>query len=996
MVATALGGEASEAPSAVVFVPDPPPKVDGTLDRFRHLAGWRSLDQAAQVVFGRERWRDAADLSGRAILAWDTEHLYLAAQVKDDAVQQAHYGGELWRGDHVILMLDLPRQPAGARDKTKVIQIGLSPGNFQHGPEGIVAEAFQWSPASGAVPGIRVAAARTAGGYQIEAAIPWNALGVQRAEEGLTFGADIILSDSDDNPPQQQTLMSLLTSSWSLRNPDRLMEMALGSADGKIDPSKLQSTFEPVTGEPIRVKPGGSITFTIPADVAGEVAELVVRYRLEHKKIAGGTHAMALEINGQTLDLERVRNRLARFEMGTLDLASWANTGWFACYAPDFEPADAFSPYAVKGINPYELRFDVRGLWQADQENRVTIRHTRGDRVQHDLVVELGISQRLTPKLTPPPRRPAPTGPLARIEPAGPAKPDYTWRILQGGALEIKLADRQWIVESSYSTLTPGWARLLAEPDGKEWKQLQIDGQQVLAQAEHFRLERRITQHDDHVQVVDRLTNLSDQDLPVMVRHQAAIGQGVRQVYVAGAPVDSPTYYIDAGSAPTSLAVYDRCALGFVSEDDVLRAQGHTFVDNSTIGINNRHLVLVQGRTLELEFSIYPVDSADPFAFVNRIRRNWGTNFTIPGSFCFVAPRAAMENYTVEQLDDYIHNKSAYFVSTTIPRYKPGVWAHGTAIRLASDIETHQQFIEKIKSAAPHSKTLFYYHTFISVGPDDGQRFAQDILRRPDGTQADYRSPVYPLFVPRAGSAFAREMDALIDFRFDVLGVEGIYWDEMEYSAYTYDYSDAYWDGVSADIDPKTHRIRRKISNVPLATQSWRIATAKRILDRGELVANGQPLTRSMTQLHFPRFVETGSMSSLYKAQLYCPVALGDHLTERNAVDCYQNMVKALNYGALYYWYYFLITADQPTLTQHMFPTTPIELGHGYIIAQERILTNRSGLFGWGDGSRFEAFVYDERGRLTDKVQVPVVEQDGKTYAEVRIPEGYAVAIIRR
>ena len=58
-------------------------------------------------------------------------------------------------------------------------------------------------------------------------------------------------------------------------------------------------------------------------------------------------------------------------------------------------------------------------------------------------------------------------------------------------------------------------------------------------------------------------------------------------------------------------------------------------------------------------------------------------------------------------------------------------------------------------------------------------------------------------------------------------------------------------------------------------------------------------------------------------------------------------------------------------------------------------MTNRSGLFGWGDKSDFAAHVYDREGKETEKYKVQKVVRDGKTYAEVRIPGGYSAAIVR-
>ncbi|MPM52243.1 hypothetical protein SDC9_99000 [bioreactor metagenome] len=78
-----------------------------------------------------------------------------------------------------------------------------------------------------------------------------------------------------------------------------------------------------------------------------------------------------------------------------------------------------------------------------------------------------------------------------------------------------------------------------------------------------------------------------------------------------------------------------------------------------------------------------------------------------------------------------------------------------------------------------------------------------------------------------------------------------------------------------------------------------------------------------------------------------------------------------------------------------MYPITPLELGPGYIIGQERILTNRSGLFTWGDTGEFTAHVFNREG-IEEKFDIPKVVRNGKTCAEVRIPEGYSAAIIRQ
>ena len=106
-------------------------------------------------------------------------------------------------------------------------------------------------------------------------------------------------------------------------------------------------------------------------------------------------------------------------------------------------------------------------------------------------------------------------------------------------------------------------------------------------------------------------------------------------------------------------------------------------------------------------------------------------------------------------------------------------------------------------------------------------------------------------------------------------------------------------------------------------------------------------------------------------------------------------MLGALDRGCLYNWYSTRVILKTQTLASHMFPFTPVELHSGVVIGKERILTNRSGRFGWGDNSTFDAYVYDHAGRPTRKVRVKSIVQDGKRYAEVRLPEGYSAAIVR-
>jgi hypothetical protein len=83
-------------------------------------------------------------------------------------------------------------------------------------------------------------------------------------------------------------------------------------------------------------------------------------------------------------------------------------------------------------------------------------------------------------------------------------------------------------------------------------------------------------------------------------------------------------------------------------------------------------------------------------------------------------------------------------------------------------------------------------------------------------------------------------------------------------------------------------------------------------------------------------------------------------------------------------------------LPEQMFPFTPIELHDGWVVGRERIITLKSGLFGWNDRSGFTAHVFDREGRPTESHPVERVERDGMIYASVRIPSGYAAVVVRQ
>ena len=67
----------------------------------------------------------------------------------------------------------------------------------------------------------------------------------------------------------------------------------------------------------------------------------------------------------------------------------------------------------------------------------------------------------------------------------------------------------------------------------------------------------------------------------------------------------------------------------------------------------------------------------------------------------------------------------------------------------------------------------------------------------------------------------------------------------------------------------------------------------------------------------------------------------------------------------------------------------------GVIIGEERILTNRSGLFGWGDDSTAEVIVLDTEGRRIASPGARTVRRGDQALTELTLPPDHLGVLIR-
>lgn len=734
-----------------------------------------------------------------------------------------------------------------------------------------------------------------------------------------------------------------------------------------------QSTTE-VFGE-VQLKGGESTSFEITAALAAADMErvLTLKARVEFDKPAGCNAALELQWNGQPVEARRMVNKPQRALSRGGDVYSLGAGERLVCfYSPDFTAPDADPYYGLADGYPscyFELR--VSDLVR-EGANTLSIAN-RAD-AQYTLVA--AEAQLVTsPKVVSEGAAASTSVPLVRILPKQEHRTTYAISEDANTVLTLKVGEDVYSVTSRFSTPVGIWTN---------------------GSNEHFKHQRELRQEAEAVIVRDTFTNLTDAPLPLMHRHECGIGARLSNVWLGGLRQPDLAGRTNAPMNPTLCAVAGESGFGLVPLDDVFRIHGHGSAEAGTVALADEHLVLAPGATYTSEWAIVPLDGGDYWDFINATRRLLDVNFTIDGGFAFLRNGPLTDVWSDEQLGDFIRYKDAKYLCASIahPMYN-GTYSHGTSFQRIA-LDSYNASFERWRRLAPGRECLVYFHCFIDVVENGPELFADARHLDAAGQHLDYGNPVDKLYVPTENNSYGAAIAQNIDLIFNQIGADGVYWDEQEYSRFPYTHAEP-WDGYSGDIDPATLKLVRLKSSTTLLSEAWRLELARQILRRGSLVGNSPCLTKARRDLRFPCFVETGSISNCTQAHLYTPIALGDHLTERSEQDAYGVMLAALDFGCVYQWYNDMtVLPTHPTLTSHMFPITPVELHEGYIIGKERILTNRSGIYGWGDASTHEVHVFNAEGVESLEHEAKSVNLDGQTVTELRLLPGWSAAIVRR
>ena len=295
---------------------------------------------------------------------------------------------------------------------------------------------------------------------------------------------------------------------------------------------------------------------------------------------------------------------------------------------------------------------------------------------------------------------------------------------------------------------------------------------------------------------------------------------GLKKVWLGGLSPSGKTASSSDPAHPVSYGITDHVGMGLMPLDDISQVHVLNFSGDDHIGWSDNQRVVPPRATQVVRWAILPTARPDYWALVNAARRFRDVNFTLPGSFAFLRaqPKKLTGTWSDRQFADFIRFKDAHFVCDgySYPSYK-GRFPHGTAFQMLDWTYLRGQ-MARLRRLAPDAQHLLYFHCFIDVLDEAPEKYADARLLMPDGRQADYGQPYDRIFIPTQTNAFGRDIATNVDLILGPppqgFGCEGVYWDEFPYSRYQYHYADFSrpggipWDGVSADIDPRTMQDR--------------------------------------------------------------------------------------------------------------------------------------------------------------------------------------------
>lgn len=602
----------------------------------------------------------------------------------------------------------------------------------------------------------------------------------------------------------------------------------------------------------------------------------------------------------------------------------------------------------------------------------------------------------------------------------------YTLNIGNKGEIEIKIANAKYKLVSSYSY--PGekigfyyFDNIKENPT--DWKinirKASNNSIEIEATGNYYSITRSLNTEGEKITVKETIANKHAEPIGSITTHQIILEDIPNEYRIAG--IDDTEKLAGVAENPTVYISYKDTSLGLLAEDNLLRAQGEVTKRNNVFQYSTKHFGLDKNKSYTFQFSLYPMKERGYFTFINKVRQNWGVNFTIEGPFAFsdkVIPERTIKIYCAGPWLDYYSINPETGKVYTREDYKKNL----------------KSIIEKIKTAQPDALIIgltemnLYtidkqdikggeilpggssprtgkYGEILDKAQSDVLKagikgWLDSILQTEDGRvivdtyYPNVSSTLNLMLYLEKGNYRYNFFKKQIDFLIDEVGLDGVYIDQFTLNWGPIGRADRHtyekWDGLTVDIDEKTGELTRKYTDCGVIGAEARKDILNYIINKGAIsVVNSYPSANEEQNIpnvfRFAEFENDPVNPLTYmdkkpplttycaKGHLSTPIILGirpqrfDKEGEKKCAEIImKSVITALRNGLLYYYYGDVIPSEGEGAGEygpinHMFPFTPVEINEGYLIGKERIITTVSKTFQWHKEPNI--YLFDLKGR---------------------------------
>ena len=506
-----------------------------------------------------------------------------------------------------------------------------------------------------------------------------------------------------------------------------------------------------------------AVPFDLPAVPAGQQVRLSLKARVHTPTFGGHNPFLGVEVNGHPIGATQLVNKPIEFTCNDGSDAPWIGQDgtWRLLYSPSFEAFFKDDPpqYMVADADPYLFVWDITPFAKPGA-NTVTLRHPKLLKDPTTCVIAEARIEVGAP--LPPPAsgeaKPPVSGVLPVYVPTAPRPVAMEVEVGSTSHVRVSIAGRK--LDTVTRTSLPGgrWST-----DDAAQMQKVKPGATLTAQSTQpgYRLTRAVTVQVDHIHIADTITNTSDKLNGLMVSHSLqTTGRLPSERLLAGHRVYKASQTTWSPENPTAIALYPDVAVGLVAVDDIFRVHNECFADDTGLGLSDRRLGLAPGASHTLEWGIYPVPGGDYYSVINAVRRNWGSNFTIPGPSCIENPAGDRPQADVGR---WATSRGLNFVIAGQQLGDDGELAEGVAIPGAARWNaSYRAWKDKLHEAGGGCKALLYLHSQLSTGArqaDLQARYADCRVLDAAGTQqvSPYYYPVY-LFLPTLDNRYGKDL----------------------------------------------------------------------------------------------------------------------------------------------------------------------------------------------------------------------------------------------